>query len=435
MRCLLLGLCLVGLGCCGQPRTPHPAPPATACDKATVHSQVVPGVRDHHNRVETWDTTGGPLMTRDAITALNRRNATVKTGYRDVLSAELADEAHVAKELEERILWLDERLGDGRLVEGVEGDFSAAVGRIRGSGSADSVRAVHSETTLWCVPLTRGLYALPKDVDFDRNRCSGLHPGELVRVLRDGGDGWLYVHVGYAVGWVAQDVLTPELAHETARAFRDDGERIVALQRVPLPGGPTLRLGTSLPMAAADPLSVVAPTPTGLRTIVVAGLTGLHRGFLPLTRRHAFELALSQLGQPYGWGGRQGHRDCSRLTMDVFAAFGVRLSRHSSFQSRSGRDGLSLKGKTVEEKRVAIRAAGKRGLVLLYMSGHIMLYLGEDDGRPMAVSALSEFKRPCGEGSQTVRVDRVTVSDLELGRGTDKTAFIERITRLAVFGR
>lgn len=434
MRGLLLGLCLVGLGCRGQPTAADPAPLATPCDPATVHSELVPGVLDHHNRVETWDAGGGPLMTREAITALNRRNATVKTGYRDVLSADVADKAHVAKELEERIVWLDERLSDGRLVEGVEGDFSAAVGRIRGSESADSVRAVHSETTLWCVPLTRGLYALPKDLDFDRNRCSGLHPGELVRVLRDGGDGWLYVHVGYAVGWVAQDVLTPGLGHGAARAFRDDGERIVALSRVSLPAGPTLRMGTSLPMVTADPLTVLAPTADGLRPIVVSGLAGLHRGFLPLTRRRAFELALSQLGQPYGWGGREGHRDCSRLTMDVFAAFGVRLSRHSSFQSRSGHHVVSLNGKTVEEKLAAIRAAGKRGLVLLYMSGHIMLYLGEDGGRPMAVSALSEFKRPCGEGSQTVRVDRVTVSDLELGRGTDKTAFIERITRLAVFG-
>ncbi|MFT7626277.1 MAG: hypothetical protein ACI9WU_005472, partial [Myxococcota bacterium] len=157
-------------------------------------------------------------------------------------------------------------------------------------------------------------------------------------------------------------------------------------------------------------------------------------GHLPFTRRHVFEVAMHRLGEAYGWGGYRGNRDCSRYLMDVFATFGVRLSRHSSYQSKSGTRTVELKGMSDNEKAAAIRQAGKDGLVLLYMPGHIMLYLGEDAGRPWAVSSLSEFLVPCGDEEQVKRVDRVAISDLELGRSTSRKAFLQRLTRLAIFG-
>jgi hypothetical protein len=65
-----------------------------------------------------------------------------------------------------------------------------------------------------------------------------------------------------------------------------------------------------------------------------------------------------------------------------------------------------------------------------------MLYLGELDGRDYALSAISEYLLPCPEGGhRTVRIDRVDVTDLERGRHTERTAFIERITTLAILGR
>jgi hypothetical protein len=72
-----------------------------------------------------------------------------------------------------------------------------------------------------------------------------------------------------------------------------------------------------------------------------------------------------------------------------------------------------------------------------------MLLLGEDRGRPYGVSAISSYLRPCGRpgssprpgraGEVVVALDRVAVTDLELGRGTSKTSLLERLTRLAVY--
>jgi hypothetical protein len=83
----------------------------------------------------------------------------------------------------------------------------------------------------------------------------------------------------------------------------------------------------------------------------------------------------------------------------------------------------------------AIRAAAARGIVFLYMPGHIMLHLGELGTKPYALSAISEYLLPCPDGGhRTVRIDRVDVTDLERGRGTERTAFLQRITTLAIFG-
>jgi hypothetical protein len=64
-----------------------------------------------------------------------------------------------------------------------------------------------------------------------------------------------------------------------------------------------------------------------------------------------------------------------------------------------------------------------------------MVYLGDLDGRPYAISAISEYLLPCPEGGhQTVRIDRVDVTDLNRGEGTERTSFLTRISRLSVFG-
>jgi len=57
------------------------------------------------------------------------------------------------------------------------------------------------------------------------------------------------------------------------------------------------------------------------------------------------------------------------------------------------------------------------------------------DGQAYAISALSEYLLPCPEGGhQTVRIDRVDVTDLARGDGTERTSFLTRISRLSVFG-
>jgi hypothetical protein len=98
----------------------------------------------------------------------------------------------------------------------------------------------------------------------------------------------------------------------------------------------------------------------------------------------------------------------------------------------------------VERDRLALLdAAQQRGIVLLHFPGHIMLYLGRDEGgRPMVMHAFAEYLESCsaedakasGRTETLFTVDRVQVSDLSLGKGTSRKSFLERITHITLIG-
>ena len=139
--------------------------------------------------------------------------------------------------------------------------------------------------------------------------------------------------------------------------------------------------------------------------------------------------------RPYGWGGYRENRDCSRLMLDLLGTFGIQMTRNSALQATMGARRVSLEGMSDGDKLETLSRLEREGLVLAYMPGHIMLYLGEDGGSHYALSSLSEYLRPCPQGGQeTVRLDRVEVTTLELGRGTPRTSFVERLSTAVVFG-
>jgi hypothetical protein len=405
-----------------------------------------PGVTASHGDAASWadalpeGAADQVLMDGVEIAVLNARNREDAWGFQDVLTAEISAADRVDRELDERLVWLDERLKSGKYKESQAGMLGAARERSDRSERVVEARLVAVETDLRCVASRGGLFTAPVDVDFDRNQCSRLHVGEAVRVLRRSQDGlWRYVHAGHSVGWVEGEVLTPPLLVEEVQAFRAPERQAVITSDGPeLSNGTALRMGTRLPIRSETDgaFEVIVPTTRGLEAATLQAGDHVHDGLLPLTRRNVWRLALSTLGAPYGWGGRGGARDCSRLLLDLFRVFGIELGRHSLAQARGGAKTVELAGLEVEAKRSAIREAGRDNIVLLFMSGHIMLYLGERGGSQYAVSAISEFLSPCdGEGDQLSRIDRTVVSDLEVGRSTERTSFIERMKRLAVFGR
>ncbi len=290
-------------------------------------------------------------------------------------------------EVRERFDWLAQRFEAGKYVDG---DGQPIVSRFDATPAARPTVALHRVerlTQIYCAPTRAAYYTPSLDKRFNRNHCSSLRPGEVVRVEGVWPNGMRLVRARYVYGWVAPD-------------------------------------------AGLSAHSVDPPTPPVTR---------------PLTRRAIIEAAFRYLGKPYGWGGVAGGRDCSRFLMDAFAELGLELPRHSASQAAAGTFDIDVSQVSGEqEKLLLIDAAARRGLVLLHFPGHIMLYLGRDAaGVPMAIHAFAEYLAPC-EATDPARpdqvetlfeVDRVLVSDLELGRGSSRTAFVERITKVTVLGK
>ncbi|AGT73344.1 SH3 domain of the SH3b1 type family protein [Helicobacter pylori SouthAfrica20] len=84
----------------------------------------------------------------------------------------------------------------------------------------------------------------------------------------------------------------------------------------------------------------------------------------------------TMLGQKYGWGGLLGNRDCSAFTRDSFANFGILLPRNSYAQSRYANNYMDLSSMKAKEKEEYILKNATPFGTLLYLKGHIMLYLG-----------------------------------------------------------
>ncbi len=98
---------------------------------------------------------------------------------------------------------------------------------------------------------------------------------------------------------------------------------------------------------------------------------------------NAVKIANELIGEPYGWGGLYGNRDCSALTRDFFAVFGLWLPRHSQDQVKEVGSYINLAGLNPEEKEKTILTRGIPYLTIIWRRGHIMLYIGEQEGRAL----------------------------------------------------
>lgn len=444
-----LGLCALALlgGCRREPEPRTEAEAGTAesaaCPIQQVREARAPDVRPEQEQPEYWLNKlsvdhDAELLDAASRSALATRVAELPGGWRDPTRPDSGDPTLVEAELNERLTFLRERVAAGKYVEGDPGALARAAARIAEAVASDgpALRFVVSETPLWCVPSREGLYTEPVDLDFDRNRCASLHPGELVHALRATPDGaWVYVDSGHSVGWVEQTptaTLGPGHTPEAARAQLDAQPRVWMLGDFE-----QLRAGTSFPLLSRDDdsLTIAVPSLEGTVERELPQSAPVLAGALPFSRRAVFTQAFALLEQPYGWGGRDGHRDCSSYLLDVFAQFDVRLPRNSAVQAQLGTKSVDLSQLDEAGKTAAIRTAARAGVVLLYMPGHIMLYLGHDGAHDYGLSALSEYLTPCPGGPDVVhRLDKVAVTTLAVGRGTERRAFIERITRMAVFG-
>ena len=102
---------------------------------------------------------------------------------------------------------------------------------------------------------------------------------------------------------------------------------------------------------------------------------------LRLTSSNIAKLANELINEPYGWGGLYQNRDCSAMIKDLFAPFGLWLPRNSTDQAREGGTFIDLQKLSAKEKEQMILKQGIPYLTLLWLRGHIMLYIGSYQGR------------------------------------------------------
>ena len=465
----LLPLLVLASGCSGTPKGPPApkkpqAPPPPPCPREAPAPPILPDQHPLHGLLGFWlqrtEQLDKKVLDEAQIATHNRsvRELRGKTGLPsgrwDVLELSL-DPGKLRKGWDDELLALKQGFQEGKraLRGGARPDaLLAALEKALASVElSNELRVVHRTTPLRCYPTEEGIFEKPWELAFDLAQCAQLRTGEGVRVLGKGPTHW-YVLSSYARGWVRPEALTPPLTEAQLRAFLHPERFVVVVRdRVGLwtaPKGEGLlamaRLGARFPLERRPvdgPLRVTAPTPAGLGSAWIVHPDSVSVGYRPLTRRRLLRRAFGLLDSPYGWGGMGGHRDCSRFMMDLFGSFGVELPRNSWNQSQAGVSHVDVGELDEAAKARAIEEEARRGIVLLYLKGHIMLYLGRDGDRLYALHQFSGYLVPCKGRKKSstdtetmMRVNRATVTSLELGRGSSRKSFIERISRLVVLG-
>ena len=284
---------------------------------------------------------------------------------------------------------------------------------------------------------------------FDYFQNSALWLGTPVLVTHRTLDGvWLFVESALASGWVRSEDVA--LADENFRqSYRSRSMVAVTTDDTPLAQAGThlgqAHIGAVFPLHSRrrDELTVMVPlrdadgrARTGLATL------GPGRGApmpLPLTARAMAGLAEAMDGQLYGWGGMFENRDCSAAMRDLFLPFGVWLPRNSSQQARQGGTMIDLAGMSAEDKLRVIRARGVPFASLIWMPGHIGLYLGSShQGEPLLLHSIWGVRttQPDGREGRAV-IGRLVISTLRPGEERDDVksdSFLNRIRGLTIIG-
>ena len=102
---------------------------------------------------------------------------------------------------------------------------------------------------------------------------------------------------------------------------------------------------------------------------------------IPLTTKNIAKIANQLLDQPYGWGGLYQNRDCSAMIQDLFVPFGIWLPRNSKAQAQKGGTYFDLSTLSPNEKETLIIKNSIPYLTLIWLPGHIMLYIGKNNNK------------------------------------------------------
>lgn len=291
----------------------------------------------------------------------------------------------------------------------------------------------------------------------DISQNSGILMNEPVLVLWYSRDGkWLYVQTSYCFGWIHREDIAFCTDEEFDRHFDYTlkGETFVTVTAErctlgneylltnlgPEPKMPKLFMGTYIELASIDESEFEliqkqsGRTPYGSYIVkipfkkadeslgynyAVIPESVCVRGLLPYTQRNELKLAFSSLGQRYGWGGMAESRDCSEYTKDIFRCFGFTFARNS--RSQMAMPGVSVDFEKLSDSEKTARLDKIPAGTLMGVLGHVFLYLGKEDDKYYAISALGSYYPDGKDFTRKVDANSVNVNTMDVRRKTGKT--------------
>lgn len=294
-----------------------------------------------------------------------------------------------------------------------------------------SYAMVIRRTDVLAWPVEELIMRNPFDYEFNEIQQSAIYLGTPVAVFHTSRDGrWVFIRTSYFDGWVKKNDIA-WTTREEAIVYPGPQFLVVISPSVRTSSRIDLMLGTQVPIIRTTPNGYKIKIPTrgtnGELKLLDDFINpdGVREGFIPYTKRNVITQAFKLLGATYSWGGSKSGWDCSLFIRDVFSVFGIKLPRNSWWQANVSKEIDTFGEETPAREKLDRINLWDPGVSLLRLPGHIMLYLGEDGGKPYAIHAIWGVK---DKQSITIKVNKVAVTDLNLGQGGEKGSLLERIT-------
>ena len=155
-------------------------------------------------------------------------------------------------------------------------------------------------------------------------------------------------------------------------------------------------------------------------------------GFLQYSQRNILIQAFKHLNSPYSWGGYNGEQDCSSFIGQIFNCFGIVLPETSFQKIKCGTLIMDFSDDiSSDEKNKIIIENAAAGLSLVYLPGHIMLYIGNNENKPYVIHAINGLSTYNQDNEKTMTdINKIIISDLDIGNNVSGNSLIDRTVKV-----
>ena len=312
-------------------------------------------------------------------------------------------------------------------------------------------------TALRAFPSALRVFSRAGETDIDRFQESALFPGDAVVIAHTSADGqWLFVVSARYAAWVMataiaegpRDTVLGYALRTPFRIITGAKPRTVFTREQPALSELQLDMGVRVPLAALPPDQAVngqhpytawtldlpirdAAGKLAFAPALLPKTADSSAAALPLTRANILRQAFKFLGERYGWGHSYNGRDCSGFVSDVYRSMGVQMPRNTSAQAVSRV--FSRTHFEADSSRATRMAAIKALHVgdLIYIPGHVMLYIGNIDGAPYVIHDTNGGSYLDRDGTlHSMHLNGVSVTPLLPLRFDKDNDYVDRITNI-----
>jgi len=150
---------------------------------------------------------------------------------------------------------------------------------------------------------------------------------------------------------------------------------------------------------------------------------------IKFNKKNIQKISMELIGERYGWGGILENRDCSLMIKDFYAPFGIFLHRNSRMQKN---DGYAINISTLdnEMKKKFIIKNAIPFQTLIYLPGHIMIYVGTKDDEPLVFHNMWGVKTLDNDGNYGRNIIGKSVVTT-LNPGSELDNYVEKYSLLS----